>query len=164
MITVYGIWYKDVEAPGLVTMMCDGKLAHRLADESWEFIRNNPFDSDTILGELQALQGKSDEEIRSVMAGHDRITKAWRSNLPLSHYAPDYLFEMFVHDGFIVEPVTVHGAPQFDYLALRTAVQHDAWMQKQLKDTGDSHVLTETDMHRRVSSVERVLAYLARRR
>jgi hypothetical protein len=166
MITIYGIWYNDVEAPGLVAMMFDGKLAQRLADESWDFIRNNPFDTDTILGELQALEGKSDDECNTVMAEHDRVTRAWRSNIPLSRYASDdYLFEMFVNDGFSVSPVVVHGAPQFNYMSLRNAVQHDAWMERQLRwNIGESHVLSEVDMHRRVSSVERVLAYLSRRR
>ncbi len=164
MLIAYGVWYKDPEAPGLVTVMFDGKLAQRLADESWEFIKNNPYDTDRIIAELNAVNGKSDAEIDAVMAAHDQEAKAWRSNIPLARYEPDYLYEMFVSDGFGVHPFPVHGVPQFDYLALRNAVAHDAWTQKQLRETGDSHVLSETEMHRRVSSFERALAFLTRRR
>jgi hypothetical protein len=162
MITIYGIWAKDVESPSLVTMMFDGKLAQELADASWDFIKNNPHDGDRVIADLEALHGKPDEEIANGMDAIEKRTLDWKSKVALYPYAPEYHFDMFVTDGFAVGPVKVHGTPQFDFFALGHAVRLTALMHPDADRMEGS--LSRAETGRRMDTFHRMLSYLTRRR
>lgn len=166
MIQTYGIWANDVECPSLICLLVDAGLANRLALETNEFLKQNPYDREADLAELEAAHGKSEDEIGAVLDRLQARERAWRKRVPMSPYVrEDYPFENLDEGVSADKCFLLQGTPEFADVDLKQAMRMAILLDPNPgRATGAFMMPDDYQMEKQMALFRRTLEHLTRRK